>query len=128
MKKSLPDDASPLAQEIYARMQALGLNQKRLAIEAGLKDTYVRDIFVGRSKNPKHEELIKLASRLGCTIEDLVGGINIPRQLESGRKLAYKPDEIALIKLWRRMSITTKAAILVLARKSIDRSKISKAG
>lgn len=61
-----------IAREIERRMVALEMNQKHLARAAGLNETYVRDILKGKSKNPKHEQLAKLADALGCTLNDLL--------------------------------------------------------
>jgi transcriptional regulator with XRE-family HTH domain len=46
--------------DVRRRMLAAGLKMKRLSLEAGLGETYVRDLLTGRSKNPKTEELQKV--------------------------------------------------------------------
>lgn len=99
----LPSDAGPLAQQVYKRMIALGLGQKKLAENAGLNETYVRDILRGRSRNPKHDHLTKLAKALGCTVLELAD----PRGAESvheNENVAQTPEEIAWLRIWRRAS------------------------
>jgi len=54
-------------------MKVLNLNPKSLSQKASLNDTAVRDILEGRSKNPRHDTLQKIAKALGCTLSDLTG-------------------------------------------------------
>lgn len=54
-------------------MEALELSPKRLSVAAGLSETAVKDIFSGKSENPKDDTLAKLAKKLGCTVADLTG-------------------------------------------------------
>jgi len=63
---------SPLVQELIRRMQASGLNQKKLALKAGLNETAVRDIRKGKSKHPRHDTVEKLAHALGCSAIELL--------------------------------------------------------
>jgi transcriptional regulator with XRE-family HTH domain len=60
-----------LVSSIQRRMQLEGLNQKHLALRAGLNETAVRDILKGRSKDPQYSTLRAIADYLGCTVEDL---------------------------------------------------------
>ena len=62
-----------LALELKRRMDAQGFKQKALAIEASLNATYVRDILIGKSKNPAASKLARIASVLGCTADELLG-------------------------------------------------------
>lgn len=115
----LSPDASPVAHEVYRRMEALGISKKRLAISAGLADTYVHDLFRGRSKNPKSEQLSKLAEALGCTVDDLrhpVGSSGDPegqKGLDPTSILPLFPDDIALIRLWRFLPKRAKDLVLL---------------
>lgn len=54
-------------------MRALGSNPKRLARDAGLGETAVRDIIKGISEEPRLPTLQKIARALGCTVADLTG-------------------------------------------------------
>ena len=69
---------SQLADEIRRRMEAGGFNQKSLARAAGLNETAVRDILIGKSRHPRHDTVQKIAGALECTaaqlIEPAVGG------------------------------------------------------
>jgi len=64
---------SSVPTQIERRMTALKLNAKSLSKKAGLNDTAVRDILEGRSRNPRHDTLQKIAKALGCTAADLTG-------------------------------------------------------
>lgn len=63
----------PVADVIEAMMQAQNTNPKRLAKEAGVGATYVRDIIEGRSLDPKTGKLVQIAKALGCTLDELLG-------------------------------------------------------
>jgi transcriptional regulator with XRE-family HTH domain len=62
-----------IAKEIRRRMQLLGFSAERLSLAAGLNKTYVRDIFTGRARSPKLDNLAKLAGALGCSVDELTG-------------------------------------------------------
>lgn len=103
-------DAGPVAREIYRRMASMGLGQKALALKAGLNETYVRDLYQGKSKNPKNQQLSKIAKVLGCTLNDLTN----PRgaeDIEESEKAAQSSEEIALLRVWRRASPTGRDRI-----------------
>jgi len=63
---------SELARELRRRMEAGGFNQKSLARAAGLNETAVRDILIGKSKHPRHDTVQKLAKTLGCSVMALI--------------------------------------------------------
>lgn len=107
-------ETSRLGQELTRRLVAAGLNQKSLALKAGLNETAVRDILIGKSRNPRTDTVAKLAKVLGCSLPDLLGGsgavngdfilvptydvaaaagegIIIEREYETG-KLAFRAD------------------------------------
>lgn len=117
MTKALPPDASPLAKAIHSRMLAARLNQKSLALLAGLEPTYVRAIFRGDSVSPGVAKLEKLAKALGCSIGDLLPSharveprllaanlddklkVDIPKHGE----VVNDPGELQLLHIWRRL-------------------------
>ncbi len=61
-----------LADEIRRRMEAGGFNQKSLARAAGLNETAVRDILIGKSRHPRHDTVQKIARALDCTAAKLI--------------------------------------------------------
>jgi transcriptional regulator with XRE-family HTH domain len=66
-------------------MEYRGFGQKALALKAKLNETYVRDILKGKSRNPTHSRLIKLADALECSVEALTGDVTESRQHDPGR-------------------------------------------
>lgn len=67
-------EMTPLVHELLRRIADKGTNPKRLALDVGLNENAVRDIVVGKSKNPGVFTLSKIAAGLGCSVIDLLGG------------------------------------------------------
>lgn len=65
-------------------MVRLGLSARKLSDEAGLKDTYIKDILSGKSKNPDFGNMVKLASYLGRPIEDFYSENELREKAGSG--------------------------------------------
>jgi phage repressor protein C with HTH and peptisase S24 domain len=70
---TLAMEPSQIARAVERRMKALGLNPKRLSKKAGLNETFMRDLLQGRSRNPRHDTLQKLAEALDCSVGELAG-------------------------------------------------------
>lgn len=87
-----------------------GLGQKALALKAKVNETYVRDLFVGKSKNPKNDQLSKIAEALGCTLNDLTNP-GWAEGIEESEKTAQSPEEVELLRIWRRAAPTGRARI-----------------
>ena len=83
-----------LKAELRRRMKLLRTNQKKLALDAGLGATAVRDILDDRSQNPTDRVLSSIAEQLGCTVDDLTGrklkpaGARAPGELTSVTPIA----------------------------------------
>lgn len=106
LSPKLSPDANYLAREIHRQMVEKGIGQKALAKMAGLNETYVRDILRGKSKNPKTEQLQKLADALGGDILDLTGVDIDPRLrkfVNSSDLFPLRPAEVAMVRLWRTL-------------------------
>lgn len=54
-------------------MRERGTNATRLAREAGVSDSAVKDFFRDRNKNPGINLLIALAETLKCTVAEIIG-------------------------------------------------------
>ncbi len=59
--------------ELRSRMEEKNLGPTDLEKKAGLRESVVRNILNGNSKNPGIESLTAIARTLGCSIDDLVG-------------------------------------------------------
>lgn len=64
---------SKLKQNIKKLLAHNGITQKEAAIKAGLSETAVRDILVGRSKNPRYDTLEKIGKIFNCSPDELIG-------------------------------------------------------
>lgn len=74
------DLLAAIAARISARLDELGISERRASLEAGLGVDTIRDIRRGRA--PRPEVLVQLSQRLGCTIDWLITGTE-PSQLAS---------------------------------------------
>lgn len=112
-------NAIPLAHEVYRRMVGLGLSQKMLAVRAGLGASYVADLFSGKSRNPKNEQLEKLAAALGCRTDDLSHpgqAANDPEthdSVDTSGILPLYPSEVSVIRLWRVLPPAARDQVLL---------------
>lgn len=115
----LSQKASAIAREVYRRMTELGMNKKRLAEVAGIGETYVHDLYRGKSLNPHTEQLSKLAAALGCTVDDLRNPgrsgdqPGVSQRVEPRGILPLFPDEVALVRLWRILPKAAKDRVML---------------
>lgn len=130
----LSGDAGVVAREVHRRMTEMGVGQKALALAAGLNETYVRDLFRGRSVNQKLRELRKLADALECQVEDLTKQPptqaaqqraekteDLSALVIDGRELAL--SELALVRMWRNLELPARYLVMAkLAELSPDSS------
>jgi transcriptional regulator with XRE-family HTH domain len=89
-----------LVQELERRMKALNLDAKTVSTRAGLGPSFIRDIQRGKSREPKRSALERIATVLGCTVEDLIGDPPAPSEEEiddTFRKLATESDTTAAV-------------------------------
>jgi hypothetical protein len=111
-------DASPVAHEIYRRMVECGYNQRSLSLAAGLGATYIRDLFVGASQNPKSEQLYRVARTLGCSVEELTAPGGDASEQQSDNVVEFsnlgqlRGSEPALIRMWRLLGDGAKMRAL----------------
>ncbi len=95
---------TPLVEELTRRMAAAKFNQKSLARAAGLNETAVRDILIGKSLHPRHDTVQKLATALGCAVGELIDpaagartGGGAARMSRGGEAAAAFADELAFV-------------------------------
>lgn len=107
----LSPDASALAREIYRRAADKKIGQKRLALAAGLNETFVRDLYDGSSKAPSAENVDKIAQALGCTVDAL---LHPERAIdpEQSERYAKTDEELAVLLAWRKGGEDMQEAIV----------------
>jgi transcriptional regulator with XRE-family HTH domain len=103
----VPPNAGPtlavLAHNLKLWMEEKGIGQKRAAVDAGLNDTYVRDIIRGNSQNPTLFKLLSVCGVLGCSLSDL---------------LSDASDQVnALLRVSRSLSPDNQKEVLAYATK-----------
>jgi transcriptional regulator with XRE-family HTH domain len=109
-----------VANEIRRRMESLGMSPKALSLKAGLNETYVRDLFSGRSKNPRNAHLHALAVALGCTVLDLMDP-RPPGRRPQASEVVDAPEELAFLRFWRALTPEGKAEFIQRAIESAPR-------
>ncbi|WP_267422716.1 S24 family peptidase [Methylobacterium sp. GC_Met_2] len=61
-----------LSQRVQQRLDALGMSARKASLDAGLSSAFALNILNGKSQSPRSENLHKLASVLGTTVNWLV--------------------------------------------------------
>lgn len=69
--------SSKLTNLLKRKMEEKHLSVASLEKMAGLKESVVRNILQGKSKNPTIDTISSIAEALGCTIDELIKGENI---------------------------------------------------
>lgn len=118
-----------LIHEISQRMLEKGIGQKRLAVSAGLNETYVRDVLKGKSKRPDVFSIGRLAQVLDCSIEELIGfptfkSSQVTRAIycpEMSGESLYTMEELAVIDLWRSLLPNQREHLIGLLEAMADR-------
>lgn len=65
---------SPIADHIEALMDAQGLTKAEISRRSGVSRVYLSDLFNGKSKEPRHSNIVKIAGALGVPVEDIYAG------------------------------------------------------
>jgi transcriptional regulator with XRE-family HTH domain len=104
--------ANPVIDAIRRRMERRGLTRVGLARKAKLKDTYVRDILQGRSKNPRTDHLVAIATALNCSVMEL-----LDPELANGpirdSEVVDKPEERAWLAYFRALPPESRERLLL---------------
>lgn len=89
------DRAEPLATNIERMMDEHDppFNQRSLALAAGVNEWGVRDILIGKSKNPQHSTIEKLARAGGRSVEWLTGDGSDIHELLRAETSDLTPEE-----------------------------------
>ena len=89
---------SPIAQKIKTRMMAKRHTVASLEREAGLKVHAVRNILLGKSKNPSADTLKAISIVLDCSVDDLLSD---SENFESDKENKYKDLKIENTELFK---------------------------
>ncbi len=72
-----------IGQRLKAEMKKRGISSARLAIDAGVKTSFIYDVISGKSANPSTVKLARVADSLGISLKSLVetaepGALSLP--------------------------------------------------
>jgi transcriptional regulator with XRE-family HTH domain len=109
---------SPVLARIEIRLDRMGLAPETLCREAGLPPDFLDKLRSGKAPVPRGKRLIKLAEALGTSVSYLVGldpDAPPPQEVledDQGSLGLLAGDEEALLRAYRRLDVSSRAAAL----------------
>lgn len=113
-----PLPAGPVLDRIEARLERLDVAPEKVLREAGLAPDFLEKLRDGKVAIPRGQKLIKLAESLGTSVSYLVGldpDTAPPQELleeDQGTLGLLAGDEEALLRAYRRLDVSSRAAAL----------------
>ena len=111
-------DDGGFMERVQGRLDRLGLMAEDAGRAAGLPPGLVGKLLAGDASPPRGQRLVKLADALATSVSYLVGldpDTPVPEeylQEEQGNLGLLAGDEDALLRAYRRLDFSTKAALL----------------
>jgi transcriptional regulator with XRE-family HTH domain len=115
----MTEAGTPFTRELEQLMLQKGLNRKSLSLLAGLGETYVRDLMVGRSGGPQAKKLTKLARVLGVSTAYLLDLAGAP----PAAQIVKEADELVLLEAWRELAERDQEMVLDFIRFRVAAAK-----
>ena len=115
--------AAEFAARVQGRLDRLDISQEDAARAAGLQADFVAKLADGSLRPPRGRRLVKLAEALSTSVSYLVGlDPDTPAPLEhfeedQGDLGLLAGDEEALLRAYRRLEVSARAALLQVALK-----------
>ena len=115
--------AEALAGRVQGRLDRLGLAAEAAGRAAGLADDFLARLLDGRMAPPRGRRLVALADVLATSVSYLVGldpDAEVPPELleeDQGTLGLLAGDEEALLRAYRRLDVSSRAALLQVAGK-----------
>jgi len=112
------NDVSPFADRVATRLERLDLTPEAAARLAGLAPEAVARILDGRAAPLRGQRLVRLAEALATSVSYLVGldpDTSVPNEFleeDQGTLGLLAGDEEALLRAYRRLDVSTRAALL----------------
>lgn len=85
------------ADVIKKKISEMGMAARTLSEQAGLGETYVRDLIARRPASPSSDKLEKIADVLGCTLYDLTGNEKHRRRSQVDNSLHADSENVVYI-------------------------------
>ncbi|MBL6458584.1 helix-turn-helix transcriptional regulator [Belnapia sp. T6] len=117
------DTSPPMAALIEGRLERLGLTPEAASRAAGLPPDFVERLLDGRAPVPRGDRLRRLAEALSTSVSYLVGlDPDVPPpaewlEEEQGSLGLLAGDEEGLLRAYRKLEFSAKAAVLLVVRK-----------
>ena len=116
-------EARALAERVQGRLDRLDLAAEAAGRAAGLADDFLARLLDGRMAPPRGKRLARLAEVLSTSVSYLVGldpDAEVPPEFleeDQGSLGLLAGDEEALLRAYRRLDVSSRAALLQVARK-----------
>ena len=116
-------EAGEFAERVQGRLDRLGLSPEYAARAAGLPADFIARLLDGKLPPPRGQRLVKLADALATSVSYLVGldpDVPVPPEYldeEQGSLGLLAGDEEALLRAYRRLDMSFRAALLQVALK-----------
>ncbi len=111
-------ESGPMVERIEARIERMDVPPAALLKEAGLPSDFLDKFRLGKVPPPRGKRLVKLAEALGTSVSYLVGldpDTIPPAELleeDQGSLGLLAGDEEALLRAYRRLEVSSRAAAL----------------
>jgi hypothetical protein len=122
-RKVTLNDVSEFADRVQGRMDRLDLSIDALGRLAALPASFIHAMLAGEVPPPRGKRLVKLADALATSVSYLVGldpDVPVPDEYleeDQGSLGLLAGDEDALLRAYRRLDMSSKAALLQVALK-----------
>lgn len=117
------ENAADLAGRIQGRLDRLGLSQDEAARAAGLPADFMERLLDGSLRPPRGKRLVKLSEVLATSVSYLIGldpDSPVPAEYleeDQGTLGLLAGDEEALLRAYRRLDVSSRAALLQVVQK-----------
>ena len=119
----MTSSTAEFADRVQGRLDRLGLGAADLARLVGLSDSFIDGMLAGDVPPPRGKRLIKLAEVLETSVSYLVGldpDALVPEEFlqeDQGSLGLLAGDEEALLRAYRRLDMSSRAALLQIVLK-----------